>query len=71
MCCLALGVNSVNCYLDNVLSCIRCELCELLFRQWCCLGLGVNSVNCYLDNVLSCTRCELCELLFRQCVVLH
>ena len=50
MCCLALGVNSVNCYLDNVLSCIRCKQCELLFRQ--CLALGVNSVNCYLNNVL-------------------
>ena len=54
MCCLALGVNSVNCYLDNVLSWIKCEQCELLFT----------------DNVLSCIRCEQCELLFRQSVVL-
>ena len=43
----------MNCYLDNVLSSIRCELCELLFKTMCCLALCVNSVNCYLDNVLS------------------
>ena len=60
MCCLALGVNSVNCYLDNVCRCeqcellfrqLQCELCELLFRQG--VVLGVNCANCYLDNVLS------------------